>query len=93
MTEDTADRARKQREEPEPWHLPHITLAQAACSGDCEQGRRCDCASGSAKFSTVEVTHGGAVSRWTSQDADVEAHMLRLFAGILTLCLLAWMLA
>jgi uncharacterized protein (DUF983 family) len=90
LTEAEIDRAIKQREEPESWHLPHMTRLLGVCSGDCNQGRRCDCAPSPAEACT-EL--GADDSEWESADAAVLLFMIKLLGGILAFCFLAWAVA
>ncbi|MCV2370568.1 hypothetical protein [Roseateles oligotrophus] len=91
LAEDS-DRARKQREEPEAWHLPHMRHMPCACSGNCEQGRHCDCTSNSAKCCS-DPSVDAAAFLWEHQDAEVVAHMYKLTPVVLALCFLAWVVA
>ena len=52
MTDTEIDRAVKQREEIESWHLPHMARLLGVCGGNCEQVRRCDCAPNPAEACT-----------------------------------------
>ncbi len=87
-----ADRARKQREEPEAWHLPHMSKRQHCCTGNCEQGRFCDCAVSAPIQACPSSLELGLVDPQSAQDAELLVHMFKLLSAIVLACLLAWAL-
>ena len=68
---DTADRARKQWEEPEAWHLPHMTRLVTGCNGNCDQGDKCNCGPKEAASSCTEIGADGVPSVWEPADRQV----------------------
>jgi len=90
---DTADRARKQWEETEAWHLPHMarSLGVIACTRDCDQGRKCKCAPSPAECCT-EVGADGVESVWESADSEVIPAFIGAFIALLAFAALIGML-
>ena len=86
-----SDRARKQWEEPEAWHLPHMTRLVTGCNGDCDQGRKCKCAPNPAECCT-EVGADGVESVWESADGEVIPAFIGAFLALLAFCALIGML-
>ncbi|WP_310383617.1 hypothetical protein [Roseateles sp.] len=92
-----ADRDRKahskrQREHAGAWHLPHISPAENACTGNCEQGRRCSCALSSGR-SCHQAEGQDAFKPASTKEAELLSQMAKLLTVTLGLSLLAWVLA
>jgi hypothetical protein len=65
---------------------------QTACSGDCDQGRRCNCALSSRSYCSG-ARAGDLASRHEQQGATRPLQMFQLLCGIVVLCSLAWFMS
>ena len=61
----------------------------SACTGNCVQGRQCDCAPKPAECCT-EIGADGRPSRWESADAEVTLYLCKLVGGALAFAALVW---
>ena len=74
------------------WHLPQISPAQNACTGNCDQGRRCSCAL-SVAGSCHPAESAEALGLASAKEAELLSLMAKLLTMTLGLSLLAWVLA
>jgi hypothetical protein len=62
----------------------------SACTGNCVQGRHCDCAPKEAASCCTEIGADGTPSTWESADAEVMIYLCKLCAGVLAFCAFVW---
>jgi hypothetical protein len=85
-----SDRARKQWEETEAWHLPHMTRLVNACTGNCDQGDKCNCAPCPAECGTEIGADDGKPARPGLSWAEFKKTLrepLAMFAGVVVVCI------
>ena len=87
-----SDRARREWDEIEPWHLPHMTRLVSACNGNCDQGDKCNCGPKEAASSCTEIGADGVPSVWESADGEVIPAFIGAFIALLAFCALIGML-
>ncbi len=88
----SANRARPQLQDPVVWRTLHMPKVQIACSGNCDQGRRCNCA----LSSTSSCKRSDASSLASEEESRATAILLQMFmllTSIMALGLLAWTMA
>lgn len=74
------------------WPVLPATELQTACSGNCGQGRRCNCAQNSSS-SCATAEAAGLACQHEEQGAALLTQMLNLLGGTVVLCGLAWLMA
>ena len=85
-------RSEREREGAGAWHLPQNSPAQNACTGNCDQGRRCSCALSSSRVCKQELGTE-AFKPASTKEAELLSQMSKLLTVTLGLSLLAWVLA
>jgi hypothetical protein len=74
------------------WQLPKLAAGQTACSGDCDQGRRCNCTLISGSYCDSAKAESLAAQQ-EQQSAALLLQMLQLLFSIIVVCSLAWLVA
>lgn len=75
-----------------PWPVQPVTELQTACSGNCEQGRRCNCAANTSSFCAMDGA-AGLAAQHEEQGAAALMQVLMLLSGTVVLGGLAWLMA
>ncbi|MCV2358618.1 hypothetical protein LNV08_06465 [Paucibacter sp. TC2R-5] len=74
------------------WTLPILAAGQTVCSGNCDQGRRCNCTL-SSNIYCENARAESLADQQEQQGAALLIQMFQLLCGIMLMCSLAWLVA